>query len=460
MWKWMVMIGLIGSLFVPQTRGQTAHELAQLLISDDGLISMRVPEGWYLSTETSENRVLLVAAPTAEQAADRQNGEFFHVYWDAITDGDENALLQSTLKSYGFGGLPIEETSVNWMGIEGTQVTTQTDARQMRLVIAHLPETDQWIRFVGVSADQTLIDAIQASLMLLPQIAQTPRGWSASIRAPMGWEESGYSSFIQWKAPEDSLYEGMEVWFQAGVRSDLVGDGEPTFVLQSLGIMYATQVDETTKTNGYLGGLSASRVEFESFTHFGYTINGDSTADFGTANLVARAPLGTWSPAHDALLEAMVASVQIVPPTADAAPVGLRTGYRAPEFSGELRDGTPFSTGSLQGQLVFVHFWFVDCPYCREEWPHLQTVYNEYQAQGMVVLAINAIDSSDYIDSYFASAGLDVPVVLERGELHDLFNVSAFPTTFVIGPDGLIVSVSRGVMSEKNMRFLAEQYLD
>jgi peroxiredoxin len=251
----------------------------------------------------------------------------------------------------------------------------------------------------------------------------------------------------------------MEVWFQAGLRADLVGEGEPVFVLQSLGVMYATQVDPTTADSGYLGGLTATRVRFESFTHTGVAVNVDDTT-FGTANLVARAPSGTWTPAHDTLLEAMISSVQISPPTADAAPVGLRTGYRAPFFEGITQAGLPFTLSDYEGQLVFVHFWFVDCPYCREEWPHLQAVYKEYENQGMVVLAINGIDPPEYINDYFASARLEVPVVLDDGTLHELFNVSAFPTTFVIGPDGIIVSVARGPMSENNMRYLVEQYLD
>lgn len=447
-------------IFAPMTR--SASDLKQLLSSDDGLISMRVPEGWYLSTESSDTRVLLIAAPDAERAADWQaEGEpLFHLYVDTIPDGELNSLLQSTLKTYGFGGITAEETPVHLMGLTGTQFDGQIDSRQIRLVITNF--NDQWIRFVAVgdksSWNSSFVDEVQASIVILPQIAVTPRGWSASIRAPQGWEESGFSSFVQWKAPADGVFAGMEVWFQAGLRADLVGNGEPVFVLQSLGIMYATQVDQNTAESGYLGGLSATRVQFESFTHVGVAINVENP-DFGTANLVARAPLGTWTPVHDALVEAMVASVQISPPTADAAPVGLRTGYRAPNFVGSIMDGSTFALADYAGQLVFVHFWFVNCPYCQEEWPHVQAVYSEYRNEGMVVLAINAIDSPDAIERYFASSGLDVPVVLDDGTLHELFNVSAFPTTFVMGPDGIIVSVARGPMSENNMRYLVEQYL-
>jgi peroxiredoxin len=227
--------------------------------------------------------------------------------------------------------------------------------------------------------------------------------------------------------------------------------------LQSLGVFYSTQVDESTLQPTFLAGFPATELWFESFTHEGRAVNVDSGINFGTANLVARAPLGTWTPAHDVLLDAIINSVQIAPPTAENAPIGLRTGYRAPDFSATLRDGTTVDT--IEGKLTFVHFWFVDCPYCRSEWPHVQSVYEVYADDGVIMLAVNAIDSPAYIDSYYAAEGLTVPVVLDDGSLHDLFNVSAFPTTYVIGPDGVIVQVARGPMTEQAMVNLVEQYL-
>jgi peroxiredoxin len=101
----------------------------------------------------------------------------------------------------------------------------------------------------------------------------------------------------------------------------------------------------------------------------------------------------------------------------------------------------------------------VNCPYCREEWPGLQSVYDEYRDDGMVLLAINALDPPAYIEAYTESEGLDFPLVRDDGTLHNLYGVTAFPSTFVVGPDGVIVRMARGPLSERSLRNLVEEHL-
>jgi peroxiredoxin len=307
--------------------------------------------------------------------------------------------------------------------------------------------------------DSDLYQAISASLVVLPQQTSTPIGWQSFIRAPLGWEQDEFSSFVQWVAPSDGPFSGTEIWFQVGSRGELVGQGEAGFVLRSLGVNYVSQVDESQSYPAVLGGLPASAQPFESFTHTGIAYNAIGGTDFGTANLVARAPLGQWTAAHQQLVEAMVASVQIIPPSADSAPVGLAQGYRPPNFTGRYLDGTSFGLDQYQGQLVLLHFWFVDCPSCRAEWPHLNAIYQEFKDQGLVLLAVNAIDSLEYIQAYMESEGLDFPIIQDNGQIHQLYNVALFPTTYVITPDGVINQAARGPLSERSLRNLMERYL-
>lgn len=447
-----------------QAQPPAAATLTQFLANDSGLVSLRVPEGWYLTADSGEDYAHLIAAPTPERAAEAapSGDPIFHVYWDRLSEVQPEVFLTKTLKEHGLAGMRLQSRSIDIMGISGKRYEGETAAHAV-IVLLNIPESHDWIRFVATASpdrwDADLVETMLQSFIILPQQAATPRGWAASIRAPLGWEQDEFSSFVTWTAPDDSPFAGTEVWFQAGFRTDLIGQGEPPFVLRSLGVTYAAQVDESAAFDTVLGGLPAQVVPFESFTHTGIAVNAQGGSDFGTANLVVRAPLGEWTPAHQQLAEAMIASVQILPPTADAAPVGLGMGYRPPNFSGTFVDGSRFSLSDYEGQLVFVHYWFVDCPYCREEWPHLQAVYDEYKDKGMVLLAINAVDPLPYIQQYMRETGLDFPIILDDGSLHDLFEVRAFPTTFVVGPDGVLVRVARGPMNERSLRNLAEQYL-
>jgi peroxiredoxin len=457
----VLLLGLLPSI---RTLAQPSPE-NHLFSSEDGLVSLRVPAEWYQTSSSDENRVVLIAAETPEAAADPQAMNELVVYLsieNQITEGVAE-LLDKTLQEHGLSEPEFTKSAVAVMGLPGTRYDMQFENLQSTLAIFHLPQTNQWVHFFAAAqADHwqnDLVEKMLANLLILPQQSTTPKGWAATIRAPQGWRLSAFSSFTQWIAPEDSPFAGTEIWFQAGFRTDLIGQGEAPFVLRSLGINYTSQVDEASSYQTFLGGLPAVALPFESFTHTGISYHVQGTTDFGTANLIARAPLGEWTPAHQTLVEAMLTSVQITPPTADAAPVGLRPGYRAPDFSGEIVGEGNFSLADYKGKLVFVHFWFVDCPYCREEWPRLQAVYDEYKDRGMVLLAINGIDPLSYIESYTQAEGLDFPLVLDEGTLHDLFGVTAFPTTFIIGPDGVILRAARGPMSDLTLRQLTEEYL-
>lgn len=460
-----LLFGVLITLLVwASLPGMAQENLAtNLLISSDGRVSIRAPQDWYLSLEETDTQSRLIATETPERAANWQGaGDLIvQVYIDDAYDA--NTILSKTVKDHQLGEVTWAENTISVWGLSGTEYSGASDDIQARMLFIPLPDSDTLVRTVAIASpdgwDTITVDSIFQSLVILPQVANVPKGWNASIRAPLGWEQREFSSFVQWIAPDSSPLRRTEVWFQAGFRQDLIGQGEAPFVLRSLGVNYVQQVDESSSIETLLGGLPANTLPFESFTHSGFSYHAIGGTDFGTANLVARAPLGEWTATHQLLVEAMAASVQILPPTADNAPVGLRTGYRAPAFQGTFFDGTPFALSDFEGDLVFVHFWFVDCPYCRTENPHLQAVHAEYQDDGLVILAINAIDSPDYITSFMQSEGYSFPVVLDNGSLHDQFQVTAFPTTFVVGPDGVIVQTARGPLSEQSMRNLVAQYL-
>ena len=460
-----LLVMAVGALPNVTAQNENVQLLDEIFATEDGMAAMRVPSSWYLSANADDVQSVLIAAPDAERATQWQGGgtPIVHLYTDNAPDADPSVLLAKTLKDHALSGLEVTESEITITGLDGMRYTGASDDVQTEITIVHIPDSDQWIRFV-VSAspdawDADFVESLGDTLAILPVTAKVPKGWAATIRAPEGWDTSEFSSFIQWTAPEDTPLAGMEVWFQAGFRSDLIGQGETPFVLRSLGVNYTSQVDETAMFATNLSGLPATAIPFESFTHSGLAINTDGGSDFGTANLIARAPLGRWTDEHQKVFEAMRASASIVPPSGDAAPVGLRAGYRAPDFEGRIDGAGDFSLDDYEGQLVFVHFWFVDCPYCREEWPGLQNVYDEFRDDGMVLLAINALDPPAYIEAYTQSAGLDFPLVRDDGSLHNLFGVTAFPSTFVVGPDGVIVRSARGPLTERSLRNLVTEYL-
>lgn len=140
-----------------------------------------------------------------------------------------------------------------------------------------------------------------------------------------------------------------------------------------------------------------------------------------------------------------------------------QNGFLAPEFSLENLDGGKTSLGDLRGKVVLVNFWASWCPPCREEMPTLERVYHKYQEQGLVVLAVNSTIQDNFNDAQaFVSANnLSFPILLDKnGVATCLYRIQSLPTSFFIGPDGIIREVVvGGPMAEALLTSRVEELL-
>lgn len=138
-----------------------------------------------------------------------------------------------------------------------------------------------------------------------------------------------------------------------------------------------------------------------------------------------------------------------------------QSGFKAPSFQLESLSGESYSLQDLEGQPVVINFWASWCGPCRQEMPALQKVYETYQAQGLVVLAVNTSynDSIANAKNFVEEAGLTFPILLDReGRVSELYHLQATPTTFFIAPDGRIRElVLGGPMAEALLETRIEQ---
>ncbi len=127
----------------------------------------------------------------------------------------------------------------------------------------------------------------------------------------------------------------------------------------------------------------------------------------------------------------------------DLGPPAPRTGAPAPDFTLVDLEGNTHKLSEYVGQAVIINFWSVYCVPCRAEMPDLQQVYEEYQDQGLVLLAVNQNEPPNEVDGFIDDYDLTFPILYDTGfEVSRDYEIESFPTTYFVDRRGRVRHVT------------------
>jgi cytochrome c biogenesis protein CcdA/thiol-disulfide isomerase/thioredoxin len=139
---------------------------------------------------------------------------------------------------------------------------------------------------------------------------------------------------------------------------------------------------------------------------------------------------------------------------------GVDPGNRAQNFGITTLDGQTMMLSDLRGKVVLLNFWATWCGPCRVEMPAFQRVYSDYGDEGFVVVAVNNRESADLMRDFSEDIDLTYPLALdEDGAIQDLYLVRQYPTTLLIGRDGVILNRRVGPMNVSQLESLVSESL-
>ncbi|HUI57535.1 MAG TPA: redoxin family protein [Bryobacteraceae bacterium] len=139
-------------------------------------------------------------------------------------------------------------------------------------------------------------------------------------------------------------------------------------------------------------------------------------------------------------------------------PKGDLAGKDAVAFEIKSLDANSYSLAALKGKPVLLDFWATWCGPCRKSIPVVEKLYQDFKAQGLVVLAIDAGEERAVVEEFLKKSPLPYPVVLSADSgIVASYQVSAFPTFIMIGRDGKIVAHEIGYGGEEQLRGMAKK---
>jgi len=129
-------------------------------------------------------------------------------------------------------------------------------------------------------------------------------------------------------------------------------------------------------------------------------------------------------------------------PLKDLIVVPEVTRQQAPAFEIENLAGGNTGLEDYRGKVVLLNFWATWCMPCRAEMPGMETIWQKYKEQDLVIAAVSVDEGSrGRIETFSKLFDLNFPILLDpESEVSDLYKVSNMPTSFLIDRNGKIIS--------------------
>jgi len=118
----------------------------------------------------------------------------------------------------------------------------------------------------------------------------------------------------------------------------------------------------------------------------------------------------------------------------------------APDFEMEsFNSAAPIALADYKGQGVVLNFWATWCHPCQEEMPALESAWQKYKDQGIVLVGVNSSDNEEQILAFLEEYGVNYPNGSDLdSEVSQLYQIQGLPTTWFIAGDGSVAKIVYG----------------
>lgn len=122
-----------------------------------------------------------------------------------------------------------------------------------------------------------------------------------------------------------------------------------------------------------------------------------------------------------------------------------KEGSKAPAFELLGLDGKTHTLGEYKGKAVVLNFWGSWCKPCVKEMPALQTQWEKWKDQDVVVVGVNVGEDQMTVENFVKMVNINFPIVMDPGrDAVRHYGISPMPTTFFITKEGRVDTIHIG----------------
>ena len=119
--------------------------------------------------------------------------------------------------------------------------------------------------------------------------------------------------------------------------------------------------------------------------------------------------------------------------------LNLREESVAPEFVAPAVGGDSLRLSDFRGKFVFLDFWATWCAPCINELPNLKELHESFTESDRTIIGLAHDDPRD-VEDFIKNREIPYVNGISNKEVEQAYGIVAWPTTFLIAPDGEIIA--------------------
>lgn len=122
----------------------------------------------------------------------------------------------------------------------------------------------------------------------------------------------------------------------------------------------------------------------------------------------------------------------------------------------DLLESGRFRAADAQGQVLVLYWWASWCPFCAQQTPAIQALWDKQRSRGLMMLGLSVDRQAHEAREYRRRKGYTFPSALVTASVQRMLpKPRGLPITVVVGRDGLVRQAERGQIFPEDVEALA-----